>query len=595
MANVLKGIRSSDSSSNFERVPIIIIPSIPLTSSETSVIFTSESSPERSTLCGTPVPSTTLGFAVPSMCRPPPCSAAERALLHKELDKFLSRTEPDFQASLFNRRNLHFEFHSCPRRNMASPAINGWLGDPGEIDFTERFDLIKKTRSTLLGHPMVKKDKDMTKTFGSEEAWGHFVGAVLGPPMEWEKVRANVILRSNAARTATASRDLHICPFCLSNHGQKCHIAPFWTFNRPGSAKPTTAAMTVYGNERMARLKEKLVDRDTNIVDTSANIITLTRLSPLRRRQEDKARHFGSHIVEEAEEPTNEPIGLRVRSHWLLATEHLTPETIPRNLTELRRTWSPWNRRNAINDINARFLDNHTVIDIFNTKDAKAPDFDIVPFQWDVFRMHALAGGADPAIYSPNFYEDPDGKMTNEAPPEKVQALQDREAGQARIIQEAEEVEETARLRMTQGDRAALRATDITGGPNIEASLQRKPSRLTRFGSMRSIFKPGSPSPTTVTRQQNPDTAEGSNATASLQRKSSIASGMKTVGRAAGRTWGHVKDQTKKLTQRPSLTLRSKKEGDRQRQAPEQTSDNRTLAKVPYNEPATATASPSFH
>ncbi|KAK1634635.1 hypothetical protein BDP81DRAFT_407825 [Colletotrichum phormii] len=136
--------------------------------------------------------------------------------------------------------------------------------------------------------------------------------------------------------------------------------------------------------------------------------------------------------------------------------------------------------------------------------------------------------------------------------------------------------------------------TDITGGPNVEASLQRKPSRLTRFSSMRSIFKPGYPSPTTGTRQQNPDTAEGSNATASLQRKSSIASGIKTVGRAAGRTWGHVKDQTKNLTNRPSLTLRSKKEGDRQRQAPEQTSDNRTLAEVPYNEPTTATASPSI-
>ncbi|KAK1634636.1 hypothetical protein BDP81DRAFT_431671 [Colletotrichum phormii] len=72
--------------------------------------------------------------------------------------------------------------------------------------------------------------------------------------------------------------------------------------------------------------------------------------------------------------------------------------------------------------------------------------------------MHALAGDADPAIYSPDFYEDPDDKIINEAPPEKVQALQDRKARQGRIIQEAEEVEETARLRMTQGDRAALEA-----------------------------------------------------------------------------------------------------------------------------------------
>ncbi|KXH56080.1 hypothetical protein CSAL01_07446 [Colletotrichum salicis] len=182
-----------------------------------------------------------------------------------------------------------------------------------------------------------------------------------GPNAEW--VKAGNLSQSNVVRIATAKRDVGICPITGSRLGEKCHILPFWTLNRPCCPDVLDAAVPVYGLARIQILHEKLVD--TQNIDSSLHMITLNPvlvklwdrgifgLEPVALLyEEDKMENpdiacpstveLPQDIkpTEEAEKPARTPIGIRIRFYWLPKTMGLTPDTLPKNMIELWRTWS---------------------------------------------------------------------------------------------------------------------------------------------------------------------------------------------------------------------------------------------------------------
>lgn len=146
----------------------------------------------------------------------------------------------------------------------------------------------------------------------------------------------------------------------------------------------------------------------------------------------------GIKPTKEDGERARKAIGIRIRLHWLRKLMGLTPDNLPKNLAELWRTLSPWDDDYVVHDKDARPVDDGQIVDIFDTADAKAPDFDILQLQFDVFRMQALSGRADPIIYAPDWYYDDDGELIAEPVPGKQEAIREHEAREAREILEAQ-------------------------------------------------------------------------------------------------------------------------------------------------------------
>ncbi|TKW60058.1 hypothetical protein CTA1_3134 [Colletotrichum tanaceti] len=462
---------------------------------------------------------------------PPPLSNRQVEDLKAKLHSFLERTHPEFKPTFRDTQNLTRYFLSNVRRNMGSHGDNEYLGDEGEVDLTERFALVDQIRKKILSDPDVAQNDDQLKDMARKEVWAHLmvldlprlrefasalpipnvmdhlsllfkgmnnlVWYLRGPIQEWEKVKTGVTSRSNAARVGTAERDLCVCPFTRSINPEKCHIVPFWTLNRPRCYEALIAATVVFGKERSRMLRAKLVDRETNIVDTSANTISLNRalhkfwdhglfgLEPVcllyekdktaaaiakgeakeesaapdpstsskldekrsREAMEDtpskRAKGKGKEKeqledfeLKEAVEPKRRSVGIRIRFHWLRKTIAVTPDTIPRNMAELRTRWSSWDPNVTVHDVDGRPLDDGHIVDVYDTDDAKAPDFDILQLQFDIFRMQALSGRADPMIYAPDYYYDEDGQTILAPPPGKMEALEAHEAREAHEVLE---------------------------------------------------------------------------------------------------------------------------------------------------------------
>ncbi|KAF4775099.1 hypothetical protein HER10_EVM0006520 [Colletotrichum scovillei] len=436
---------------------------------------------------------------------------------------------------------------------MALRSNNSWLGDNREEDLTERFELVHQIRNTILNHESIKRERYKIEFLQKKEVWAHlfvlslprlrsFLAEVQGagsdnlvytlnrsfkemdalillfrgPKEEW--IKTGSISRSNAERIATAQRDVGRCAFTGYTQGEKCHILPFWTLNRPRCCDALDAAVAVYGLARIQMLKAKLVDPETNIVDTSRNMITLhpmlhkywdrglvglepvtllyeedkkeepviagpSTLSRVASERPDeksgapdssRSTRSGTSVLSDGSQitpsnkskrtsegkgkgkergvelpqgikPTKEDgerarkaIGIRVQLHWLQRTMGLTPDNIPTNLAELWRTWRGWDDDYVVHDKDARPVDDGQIVDIFDTTDAKAPDFDILKLQFDVFRMQALSGRADPVIYAPDWYYDDDGEIVPDPMPGKEEAVREHEVREAREIQEAQ-------------------------------------------------------------------------------------------------------------------------------------------------------------
>ncbi|CCF34577.1 hypothetical protein CH063_06543 [Colletotrichum higginsianum] len=89
-----------------------------------------------------------------------------------------------------------------------------------------------------------------------------------------------------------------------------------------------------------------------------------------------------------------------------------------------RKMWKDWEDRIVVHDVDGRPLENGQILEIFPTSQAEAPDMDILQLQWDILRMHALTGGADPVLYAPDNDYDEDGRRVSVDRPERVRALE---------------------------------------------------------------------------------------------------------------------------------------------------------------------------
>ncbi|OHF03718.1 hypothetical protein CORC01_01037 [Colletotrichum orchidophilum] len=406
-----------------------------------------------------------------------------------------------------------------------------------------------------------KVQNDPEFIFGLHQAFesmNQLLWFLRAPPPKWDKKKTGIIQRKESVRVATLARDHGICVLTGSLNSERCHIVPFWTLNRPSCINAIDAAYTVYGVERMMILQKKLCDEDTNIVDSPSNVITLSRslhkfwdqglfgLEPvchlfekdkkaaginegeadeesgtpgpstpsklgvkrsIDRIEKSPSKKTKGQEKEEAKEDIEtkeKTIGIRIRFHWLRRTTGVTPDTLPNDMAALRLKWDPRNPSVIVHDVNGRPLDDGHLVDIYDIEDAKAPDLQILQLQWDVFRMHALAGGADPNIYAPDWYYDEDGGKIFEPPPEKIQALQAMEARKASTASPQGSKPVAHLLQPTPSGQDAVN-TSNTEMPHAEkpsriATIKRHASRLLRRrgqnnDSQVSDSAPGSHSP----------------------------------------------------------------------------------------------------
>ncbi|TQN72273.1 hypothetical protein CSHISOI_03202 [Colletotrichum shisoi] len=314
-----------------------------------------------------------------------------------------------------------------------------------------------------------------------------------GPITEWEK--EEMINRNASLARAVLERDGMHCVLTGHKNPEVCHIWPFWAVNRKGQAdKSLKALASVFGRERINNLRKKLANRESNTVDTPGNMITLNR--PLHRFWEEgyfalepigpvfKTAHTSttSSTVEEdtatetstptdgakndppkslrkrasdrlrekieerdAKRATMQIEGVKIRFHWLRRTAHESMHTIIGPNAELnpRKMWKDWKDKIVVHDVDGRPLENGHILEIFPTSQAEAPDMDILQLQWDILRMHALTGGADPVLYAPDDDYDEDGRMVSVDRPEKVRALEALKDNRAELV--AERPVDTAR------------------------------------------------------------------------------------------------------------------------------------------------------
>ncbi|KAK6226333.1 hypothetical protein QIS74_02380 [Colletotrichum tabaci] len=295
-----------------------------------------------------------------------------------------------------------------------------------------------------------------------------------GPKAEWK--REDQVSRNSTLAGAVLERDGMHCVLTGSNNPEVCHIWPFWAANRKKQASKAVRALAfVFGRERIKEIRKKLASENSNTVDTPGNMITLSRqlhryweegyfaLEPIgpvfkpahvsttsNTAEEDTAKETSTPIDDAKNDPpkglrkrasdrlrekkeerdakraTMQIEGVKVRFHWLKRTTHESMYTILGPNAELnpRKMWKDWEDDIVVHDVDGRPLENGHILEIFPTSQAEAPDMDILRLQWDILRMHALSGGADPVLYAPDYDYDEDGRRVSVDRPERVRALE---------------------------------------------------------------------------------------------------------------------------------------------------------------------------
>lgn len=83
--------------------------------------------------------------------------------------------DPELKPTYRDCRSWAKSFTSNVRRSMASRDNNGWLGDNGEGDLTERFELVQQIRDTILNHEDIREEKDKIELLQTKEVWAHLM------------------------------------------------------------------------------------------------------------------------------------------------------------------------------------------------------------------------------------------------------------------------------------------------------------------------------------------------------------------------------------------------------------------------------------
>nr|XP_036579514.1 uncharacterized protein CTRU02_10385 [Colletotrichum truncatum]KAF6787122.1 hypothetical protein CTRU02_10385 [Colletotrichum truncatum] len=286
-----------------------------------------------------------------------------------------------------------------------------------------------------------------------------------GPKEDWPKEESN-IERGIGAVEAVLARDGSRCVLTGKDYPEVCHIWPFWAINKKtivhGALRTLTA---VYGIPYTRDLIQCLTSPDSNKVDSPENMITLCAQlqkyweaglfalepygqieKPVKPKVADGEQSTttardtpaqslpprASASVTEMKKGKQAPemvYGIKVRFHWLKRTTLASLYDVPAPGANPRNMWKAWDPEVAVYDVNGLPLADGQVIEIWGTDKAAPPSERILKFQWDILRMHALSGGADPAIYAPEWDFGEGGSISDIPRPEKelhIEALESK-------------------------------------------------------------------------------------------------------------------------------------------------------------------------
>ncbi|KAF6813093.1 hypothetical protein CSOJ01_04779 [Colletotrichum sojae] len=98
--------------------------------------------------------------------------------------------------------------------------------------------------------------------------------------------------------------------------------------------------------------------------------------------------------------------GIHLRFHWLKRTTLQSPVATADFAAHPREMWHPEEEpqlQSRLLDTNGRPIESGRIIKIFARDKARLPDKEILRLQWDLLRMHALMGRADPSVYESAF------------------------------------------------------------------------------------------------------------------------------------------------------------------------------------------------
>lgn len=193
----------------------------------------------------------------------------------------------------------------------------------------------------------------------------------------------------------------------------------------------------MWGGPRVTSLRQRLV-YPQQIIDTPANMVCMGRaacemwsqgtfaLEPLgviteddEKKKDEDAQDDDTQEKDEVvrgvaetsgtgprgskrKRPTPMRYGIKLRFHWLRRTTLQSPAQTVNFAEHPSNIWRPEDMepRRCLLDINGRPIDDGHIIKIYsyNNRD-ELPDLEILRLRWDIYRMTALCGRADPTEY----------------------------------------------------------------------------------------------------------------------------------------------------------------------------------------------------
>ncbi|KAF4819914.1 hypothetical protein CGCTS75_v011432 [Colletotrichum tropicale] len=273
-------------------------------------------------------------------------------------------------------------------------------------------------------------------------------------------------MRSNAQKEAALTRDGFRCVLTRQSSCEDCHVFPFFSLSRRSEIQASVVEPlgAILGTDLKHKLMEilnqkasegkKTAPDDFDLLDSPANMITLSSslrkmwnnkvfgLEPVRQRHEyvtiqepvaeEKLGTGPSAVKKDAEAAKDESPhkkvtakgdkrgketkfaskkklmhGIELRFHWLQKTKMGGFDDSPPTMdADPRQMWKCWDHENEL-DVALALKNGHTFT-IRSEDPQKVPNWELMTFQWLLFRLHRLSGAAKVNLYAPREEQEKD-------------------------------------------------------------------------------------------------------------------------------------------------------------------------------------------
>ncbi|KAF4887221.1 hypothetical protein CGCF415_v014928 [Colletotrichum fructicola] len=274
------------------------------------------------------------------------------------------------------------------------------------------------------------------------------------------------LVRNNPQREVTLSRDGFRCVLTYQSSYEYCHVFPFSPLSRRSEiqanvVEPLGAILSIDLKHKLMEILnrkasegEKTAPGDFDLLDSPANKITLSSslrkmwnnrvfgLEPVRQRHEcvtiqepvaeekpgtgpstvkraaeaakDESPHKkvtakGDRRGKEAKFSSKKKLmhGIELRFHWLQKTKMGGFDDSPPTMdADPRQMWKCWDHENEL-DVAVPLKNGHTFT-IWSEDPQKVPNWELMTFQWLLFRLHRLSGAANVNLYAPREEQEKD-------------------------------------------------------------------------------------------------------------------------------------------------------------------------------------------